>query len=101
MSFTVLEKNVFTETRIKLVLGLSPPSSSNNTSDNEGGSGLPKSKREKIRKIRLGKIFTWCNRNSMNIIEDYAIGQPTLEQVFLKFAKQQEELEIEEDAGNP
>lgn len=85
--FLVMEKNAFTSTRVKLVLGL-------------GKNDKTKSpKSGKAKRIRLGKIFTWCSLNSLGIIEDYAIGQPTLEQVFLKFAQQQEALEMEQDEG--
>lgn len=80
-NLVVMEKAVFSKLRMKLVLGLG------------NGAG---------QKIRLGRIFQWCNNDSMEIIEDYALGQPTLEQVFLKFAKQQEEIdEGQEGGGNP
>lgn len=53
-------------------------------------------------KQKLGSVFRWCCRASDQarglmeesgtcvFLEDYALGQPTLEQVFLKFAREQE-----------
>ncbi|CAD7959169.1 unnamed protein product [Amoebophrya sp. A120] len=45
----------------------------------------------------MSAVFRWCMDDPLQIIEDYGFGEPTLEQVFLKFAKEQET--IEEDKG--
>ena len=104
--FKLLEKNIFTATRAKLVIGLGVIQSKTRASN----AGSPKAARKNKKastassedggKIHLGKIFQWCHANRLEIIEDYALGQPTLEQVFLKFARKQEELEIDEAADN-
>ena len=44
-------------------------------------------------RVRLAPIFQWCVDDPLGILEDYALGEPTLEQVFLKFARRQELLE--------
>lgn len=44
-------------------------------------------------KVQLAPIFRWCVEDPLNIIQDYALGEPTLEQVFLKFARRQELLD--------
>lgn len=92
-SFHVMEKALFAEGRLKLVLGLESNKDdiAQVTRITEGGSRKPMK--------RLGKIFQWCTANEFGILEDYSLGQPTLEQVFLKFAKQQEQLDEREDVG--
>mmetsp|Transcript_9172 Transcript_9172/g.22484 ORF Transcript_9172/g.22484 Transcript_9172/m.22484 type:complete len:818 (+) Transcript_9172:518-2971(+) len=78
----VLEKMWFTggKTRLKLVLGL--------------GQSL-----HEKRALNLAAIFQWILADPLKIIEDHSLGEPTLEQVFLKFAKEQEF--IDAAAGNP
>lgn len=48
--------------------------------------------------IRLAPIFRWCVEDPLHVIEDYALGEPTLEQVFLKFARRQELLDLTRDS---
>lgn len=40
---------------------------------------------------QLAQIFRWCVKDPLGNIEDYGIGEPTMEQVFLRFATEQEE----------
>ncbi|CAD7927180.1 unnamed protein product [Amoebophrya sp. A25] len=61
----VLERHVFSDTRLKITVGLET-------------------------KSRLGRVFRWCTENRHQVLEDYALGQPTLEQVFLSFARKQQ-----------
>lgn len=35
--------------------------------------------------VYLHNIFDWCERNDLGIIEEFKLGLPTLEQVFMKF----------------
>ncbi|CAD7959173.1 unnamed protein product [Amoebophrya sp. A120] len=51
---------------------------------------MQKDKKRLLRQVNLAGVFRWCAEDPLNIIEDYSFGEPTLEQVFLKFAKQQE-----------
>ena len=41
-----------------------------------------------------------ADRASLGIVEDYPLGEPTLEQVFLKFAKQQEASDQEQERSS-
>ena len=51
--------------------------------------------------VKLGHVFRWCaDRASLGIVEDYSLGEPTLEQVFLKFAKQQEASDQEQEMSS-
>ncbi|CAD7968992.1 unnamed protein product [Amoebophrya sp. A25] len=45
------------------------------------------------KKIKLSAVFAWCSEDPLHILEDYGLGEPTLEQVFLKFAREQEVLD--------
>ncbi|CAD7934698.1 unnamed protein product [Amoebophrya sp. A120] len=72
--FKLLEKLSFSPTRIRLVLSF-----------------------EKTDRIKISEVFRWVVRDQLNIIEDYGLGEPTLEQVFLTFAKEQEEADAERD----
>ncbi|CAD7966528.1 unnamed protein product [Amoebophrya sp. A120] len=68
----LLEKVPFSDIRVRLIFTL-------------GGGG---------KKPHLASVFRWCLENSMKkYIEDYGFGEPTLEQVFLKFAREQELLD--------
>ena len=51
--------------------------------------------------VKLGHVFRRCaDRASLGIVEDYSLGEPTLEQVFLKFAKQQEASDQEQEMSS-
>ena len=50
--------------------------------------------------VKLGPIFRWCREQErLGIVEDYSLGEPTLEQVFLEFAKQQEACDRREEGA--
>ncbi|CAD7944790.1 unnamed protein product [Amoebophrya sp. A120] len=66
------------------------PSSSGSGTTTRGSSRRDKNK------VKLASLFRWCIEDPLQIIEDYALGEPTMEQVFLKFAKEQEILEQRE-----
>jgi len=70
----LLEYNVFSETRCRMTFSL--------------GAGA-----------QISRVFHWCTKNAHGIVQDYSLGQPTLEQVFLKFARQQEALNQHEGGG--
>eukprot|EP00392_Amoebophrya_sp_AT5.2_P015334 g15536.t1 len=59
-----------------------------------------------LKKLDLAAVFRWCVKDTpgdqlvslsitdpVGVLEDYSFGEPTLEQVFLKFAREQEFLE--------
>jgi len=67
-----------------------------------------KKKVDAKKKINLSKVFRWCLRDTFKEhpefeggvhLEDYIVGEPTLEQVFLRFAKQQEDLDSGESSA--
>lgn len=95
-SFRVLEKAVFSDTRLKLVLGLEESAGGSSLHRRGASGGANTRGGDASTRPQLGKIFQWATKNQFGIIDDYSLGQPTLEQVFLKFAKQQEALTEEE-----
>eukprot|EP00392_Amoebophrya_sp_AT5.2_P009500 g9528.t1 len=46
--------------------------------------------------LELSKLVSWCLEDPLACIDDFVIGEPTIEQIFLKFAAKQEALELAE-----
>ncbi|CAD7923036.1 unnamed protein product [Amoebophrya sp. A120] len=87
----VLEKHAFSDSRFRVMLGVERQS------------------------LRMEKLFQWCQENSSSAagsgagcsmqlcrnksfaVEDFSIGEPTIEQIFLKFAAKQEAILLEEE----
>ncbi|CAD7924210.1 unnamed protein product [Amoebophrya sp. A120] len=78
----VLEKTPISSARVRLCLGLGVHVDRAGAAA-KGGQGNKSS-------LRLSSVFKWCVQDPLKIIEDFGVGEPTLEQVFLKFAKEQE-----------
>jgi len=43
--------------------------------------------------LELAKLFAWCQADPLACVDDFMIGEPTIEQIFLKFAAKQEALD--------
>ncbi|CAD7961804.1 unnamed protein product [Amoebophrya sp. A25] len=88
-SITTLEKMPFGAGRGRLVLGIGV----DHTAACAGvGAADFAAKQGNLSRV-LSPIFEWCLADSMGMVEDFSLGEPTLEQVFLRFAKQQEMLD--------
>lgn len=89
---TLLESLILSANRMKVVVALGGDQSSKNKASSSSSN----------EKIKLGPILRWCrkwNQGEMHLdhnnqrirLDDYSLGEPTLEQVFLKFARLQGE----------
>eukprot|EP00392_Amoebophrya_sp_AT5.2_P002932 g2937.t1 len=67
--FFVLEQHAFSQSRFRVVFGV------------DRGS------------LDMGKLFALCWEDRLECIDDFMIGEPTIEQIFLKFAAKQEALD--------
>jgi hypothetical protein len=107
----ILVKVVFSKTRFQLVVGLGNNKNENSDTENSNTdiyysnansnnanstlSGSPGVNKSAVSGstvstfIRLGPVLKWCVANGMEIVEDYPVGEATLEQVFLQFANKQ------------
>ncbi|CAD7934701.1 unnamed protein product [Amoebophrya sp. A120] len=88
--FELLEKIVFSEHKVRLILAFKKQN--NSATDND----KPLQKIMK-RNIKISEVFRWVIKDELKIIEDYGLGEPSLEQVFLRFAKVQEEMDAEKE----
>ncbi|CAD7953833.1 unnamed protein product [Amoebophrya sp. A25] len=94
LSITTLEKMPFGGGRGRLVLGIGVDQEAANPAAAQKAA-------ENAAPLRvLSPIFEWCLTDSMGMVEDFSLGEPTLEQIFLRFAKQQELLDAMRGLGN-
>lgn len=110
----ILENVEITPGRVRLVFGLGVVegavagrlSTTSNVEPDARLSGRRSSTGEKLARqssiktdhdSTLGAMFRWATRDPLGIIEDYGVGEPTLEQVFLRFANQQERIDEQRD----
>ena len=90
----VLEKRVFSPTKCRLVIGLGVGQLAQEGAE----SGRQTTTRVTVKNVKrhsipLSRVFLWCLQDPLGCIEEYSVGEPTFEQVFLKFAEEQEVLE--------
>eukprot|EP00392_Amoebophrya_sp_AT5.2_P015985 g16213.t1 len=71
----ILEQHAFSQHRFRVVFGV------------------------ERKNLQMGKLFAWCWKDRLNCIDDFMIGEPTIEQIFLKFAAKQEAL-LEAEQGS-
>lgn len=48
----------------------------------------------------MAAVFLWCEKDPLNVVADYSLREPDLEDVFLRFAAAQQRFDLLKDLGN-